>query len=245
LSEQEHTRGGTGPEPGRLQTEESYGVPESEEGMLPWSYVEERMSGPRNYWAATVRPDGRPPAVPVSAVWLDGTFPFGVRRRTRKARNLAVNPHLVVHLESGDDVVILEGAAEEITDPSLLVRIDDAYEAKDGIRHGTSVWALRPRVAYAWNDFPKTARPAGSSTTTEPRFATHLPGSSGTRPDHCCRAARSRPSPPAKPPTVASGQASRCGWRVPRTETPSKPAARVMPRVRSWVRRGSVACRKS
>ena len=130
MSEQEHTRGGTGPEPGRLQTEESYGVPESEESMLPWSYVEERMSGPRNYWVATVRPDGRPHAVPVWGVWLDGTFHFGGGRRTRKARNVAVNPHLVVYLESGDDVVILDGVAEEITDPLLLLRIDDACEAK-------------------------------------------------------------------------------------------------------------------
>ena len=49
---------------------------------------------------------------------------------TRKARNVAVNPHLVVYLESGDDVVILDGVAEEITDPLLLLRIDDACEAK-------------------------------------------------------------------------------------------------------------------
>ena len=65
-----NTRGGTGLEPGRLQTEESYGVPEGEEDMLPWSHVEERMLGPRNYWVATVRPDGRPHAVPVWGVWL-------------------------------------------------------------------------------------------------------------------------------------------------------------------------------
>lgn len=157
MFEQEHVRGSAEPEPSRLQTEESYGVPESVEGMLPWSYVEERMPGARNYWLATVRPDGRPHSVPVWGIWLDGTFYFGGGRRTRKARNLETNPHVVVHLESGDDVVILEGVAEEITDPSLLVRIDDAYEAKYGIRHGTPIWALRPRAAYGWDDFPKSA----------------------------------------------------------------------------------------
>jgi nitroimidazol reductase NimA-like FMN-containing flavoprotein (pyridoxamine 5'-phosphate oxidase superfamily) len=65
--------------------------------MLPRSHVEERMSGTRDYWVATVRPH----AVPVWGVWLDGTFHFGGGRRTRKARNLAANPHLMVHLESG------------------------------------------------------------------------------------------------------------------------------------------------
>lgn len=88
-------------------------------------------------------------------VWLDETFHFGGGRDTRKVRNLMANPEVVVHTESGDDVVILEGVAEEITEPSLLARIDDAYEAKYGIRHGTPVWALRPRVAFAWSTFPK------------------------------------------------------------------------------------------
>jgi hypothetical protein len=95
--------------------------------------------------------------VPVWGVWLDETFHFGGGRDTRKARNLAANPEVVVHTESGDDVVILEGIAEEITEPSLLARIDDAYEAKYGIRHGRPVWALRPRVAFAWSKFPEDA----------------------------------------------------------------------------------------
>ena len=42
-----------------------------------------------------------------------------------------------MHLESGDDVVIREGSAEEITDPVLLTRFADAYEAKYQLRPGT------------------------------------------------------------------------------------------------------------
>ncbi len=141
----------------RPRLPESYGVPASGEGMLSWSHVSERMSSLRNYWLSTTRPDGRPHAVPVWGVWFDETFHFGGGRDTRKARNLMANPEVVVHTESGDDVVILEGVAEEITEPSLLARIDDAYEAKYGIRHGTPVWALRPRVAFAWSTFPKDA----------------------------------------------------------------------------------------
>ena len=47
------------------------------------------------------------------------------------------NPNVVTHSESGEDVVILEGVVEEVTDPTLQERIDDAYETKDGVRHGT------------------------------------------------------------------------------------------------------------
>ena len=41
----------------------------------------------------------------------------------RKGRNLAENPNVAVHLESGDDVVILEGVAEVVTDPGLVERL--------------------------------------------------------------------------------------------------------------------------
>jgi hypothetical protein len=128
--------------------------------MLPWSHVVERMTTARNYWVGTTRPDGRPHAVPVWGVWVDGTFYHGGGPDTRKARNLDHNPALVVHLESGDDVVILEGIAEkfvpESADPDLLRRIDDAYEVKYGMRHGTPVWAMRPRVAFGWTTYPTT-----------------------------------------------------------------------------------------
>ena len=142
---------------GRPEMPESYGVPKGEEGLLPWGHVGERMAAARNYWLSTVKPDGSPHSVPVWGVWVDETFHFGGGRSTRKARNLALNPNVVAHPESGEDVVIIEGAAEEVTDPSLQERIDDAYEAKYGIRHGTPVWALKPRVVHAWSRFPQDA----------------------------------------------------------------------------------------
>jgi hypothetical protein len=86
-----------------------YGIRPDGEGILPWSFVDERMANARNYWVATTRPDGRPHAMPLSGVWIDGSFCFGTGPGSRKARNLAENPHLVVHSESGDEVVILEG----------------------------------------------------------------------------------------------------------------------------------------
>lgn len=142
---------------GRPEIPESYGVPGGEEGMLPWSHVGERMTGARNYWLTTVRPDGRPHSVPVWGVWVEERLHFGGGRSTRKARNLGVNPSVVAHPESGEDVVILEGVAEEVTDPALQERIDDAYEAKYGVRHGTPVWVLEPRAVHAWSRFPTDA----------------------------------------------------------------------------------------
>ena len=149
------------PRRSRPQIPAGYGIPKSAEGMLPWSHVTQRLADARNYWVCTTRPDGRPHAMPVWGVLVDGLLYHGGSPQTRKARNLETNPALTIHLESADDVVIIEGLAEKLTgetaDPDLLRRIDDAYEAKYGMRHGTPVWALRPRRAFAWIDYPTTA----------------------------------------------------------------------------------------
>ena len=69
-----------------------------------------------------------------------------------------------MHLESGDDVVIVEGVAEPVTDPAAVARFVEAYEAKYRFRpdpgnpaHG--VYAVRPRRAFSWleQDYPSTA----------------------------------------------------------------------------------------
>jgi hypothetical protein len=144
-----------------------YGIATDADGLLPWSHVSEQMAAARNYWIGTVRPDGRPHATPVWGVWVDETFYFGMGPRSVKARNLAANPALTVHLESGDDVVILEGVAERLAaiDPALFERIADQYAAKyDGFRPepptpDAPFVALRCQVAFGWleKDFVRSA----------------------------------------------------------------------------------------
>jgi len=135
-----------------------YGIPTHTDGLLPWSFALERLEKAQNYWVATTRPDGRPHAVPVWGVLVDGVLYFGGGPQTVWQRNLARDPRLVVHLESGDEVVILEGRAErhteENTDAAVLTRIDDVYEAKYEMRHGTPVWELVPQVGFGWSRFP-------------------------------------------------------------------------------------------
>lgn len=126
-----------------------------EEGLLTWDHVQGRMEASRNYWIGTTRPDGRPHAAPVWGVWIDDALFFGTDPNSRKARNLRVNPEVVVHLESGDECVILEGAVEEESDPGLRRRAGEAYAAKygfaalGGAKDGPPVYVLRPRVASA------------------------------------------------------------------------------------------------
>jgi nitroimidazol reductase NimA-like FMN-containing flavoprotein (pyridoxamine 5'-phosphate oxidase superfamily) len=145
----------------------AYGIHESSEGMLAWDFVDEQMANSRNYWIGTTRPDGRPHAAPVWGVWLDDSLYFGTSPTARKARNLDANAALVVHLESGDDVVILEGTAVKLTamPPELYETFSTAYAAKyNGFKPNSPsevepIYTLQIKTAMAWleSDFPRTA----------------------------------------------------------------------------------------
>ncbi len=153
------------PRPDRPLMPKSYSLCGPASGQfLPWRWANQRLQRSRNYWVATTRPDGRPHVMPVWGVWLDGRFYFSSDRRTRKARNLTANPRVVVHLESGDDAVILEGVGERVTLRRTITTVDDAYYAKYRIRFTTiagqvGLYAVRPRVAFAWRerDFNRSA----------------------------------------------------------------------------------------
>ncbi|MBL8147021.1 MAG: pyridoxamine 5'-phosphate oxidase family protein [Anaerolineae bacterium] len=143
---------------------EHYGISASPDGMLEWEWAESRLQASRNYWVSTASPDGQPGAAPVWAVWLDGGLIFGVGTTSRKGRHLLANPRVIVHLESGDDVVIVEGRAEPLTDAAVLDRMLPVYAEKYGITpdvNDPNSLYLRvvPLVVLAWleKDFPNSA----------------------------------------------------------------------------------------
>jgi Pyridoxamine 5'-phosphate oxidase len=153
------------PAPTRPSFTLGYGIDRSAvQGMLPWTFVVERMVASRNYWIATATPEGRPHVAPVWGLWLDDGFFFSTDPNSRKGRNMTASPRIVVHLESGDEVVILEGIAERITDPGTLNHFADAYEAKFDFRPDPSdadsgVYRVNIQTAFAWTeqDFPNNS----------------------------------------------------------------------------------------
>ena len=87
-----------------------FGSPAPPGELLPWSWAQQRLVAARTYWIATTRPDGRPHCRPVWGVWLPDGFWFSTGSLAR--RNLVANPQVTVHLDSGTEVVIVEGAAK-------------------------------------------------------------------------------------------------------------------------------------
>ena len=143
-----------------------YGVmPDAVDGMLTWDWVDRRMQEARNYWICSVRADGRPHSVPVWGAWVEGELYFGSDRNSVKALNIARDNRVVVHLDSGDETVIFEGAAVEAqVSASMLTKIAARYVEKyaldpDLADSGNLLLRLLPEKVMAWleRDYPATA----------------------------------------------------------------------------------------
>jgi general stress protein 26 len=141
-----------------------YGIATGSEGQVGWDWVASQLGGARNYWVATTRAGGRPHVMPVWGLWLGEAFWFSTDPESTKARNLARKPDVVVHLESGDDVVVLEGVVQRATVDDVPADFVDVYEAKYDVRVDTSdpdfaFYQLRPVTVIAWQeaDFPTSA----------------------------------------------------------------------------------------
>jgi nitroimidazol reductase NimA-like FMN-containing flavoprotein (pyridoxamine 5'-phosphate oxidase superfamily) len=102
----------------------------------PWREAEALLTEAELFWISTVRPDGRPHVTPLPAVWADGALHFCTGPEERKARNLALNPHVVLTTgtstwNKGYDLVV-EGEAVRVADDARLRELAAAWEAKYG-----------------------------------------------------------------------------------------------------------------
>ena len=138
-----------------LRLPASYGPAGTGEG--DWVAVEARLAEARNYWIVTVRADGGPHAAPVWGGWLDGAVWFSTDPDSVKGRNLDERPEAVVHLESGDEVVIVEG----LVGPAPGSRFEAfraEYRRKYDFEHpdvgapGAAVFVVTPRRILTWNE---------------------------------------------------------------------------------------------
>ena len=151
------------PNPDRPQITPGYGVGDPQYGFEPieWSWVAERMTDARSYWVATTRSDGRPHVMPVWGIWIDNAFIFVTDTNSFKARNIRRDPSAAVHLESGDEVVILEGSFDEVPPtPEMVSEYERKYDISPvGVSDSEGVYRLRPDKVLAWteSDFPKNA----------------------------------------------------------------------------------------
>lgn len=159
--------------------------------MIPWTKVRERLDqglsqapgtgGPDRHtcWLATVRPDGRPHVMPLGVLWVDGAFYFNAGAATRKAQNLAHNPHCVLTVATHDFDLVVEGKAVKVTDPAKAQRIAEVYGAQgwqatvvEGTASLTAEFSAQSAGPPPWDVYEVTPETVFALGTAEPHGAT-------------------------------------------------------------------------
>ena len=143
-----------------------YGIPESTDGILPWAWASERLDRALVYWLATAARDAAPHLIPIWGAWVDGRW-YVEGGPTRWQRNLRANPQMAIHVEFGDEVVIVEGTARETggaatrrspsgswpdTPSTSSAKVLPGRSSANWSEGG--LWELRPVKAFAWSVFP-------------------------------------------------------------------------------------------
>lgn len=105
---------------------DGYGHP-----ALPWSRPHDLLAASLtanvNFFLGTVRPDGRPHAAGIGAVWFDGDLYIVIGPETRKSRNLATNPACTISVALEGIDLVLEGEVSKVTDQSTLEQLVQVY----------------------------------------------------------------------------------------------------------------------
>jgi pyridoxine/pyridoxamine 5'-phosphate oxidase len=146
---------------------------------IPWSRAVEQLEAgsAKSFWLATVRPDGRPHAAAVGALWVDGKLYFTSGPQTRKSRNLAHNPACVFSVTLPNLDLVIEGTAARVTDEDTLQRLAQRYAAQgwparvsDGAL--TAEYSAPSAGPPPWNLYVVTAKTAFGVATAAPNGAT-------------------------------------------------------------------------
>ncbi|WP_020671849.1 pyridoxamine 5'-phosphate oxidase family protein [Amycolatopsis nigrescens] len=137
-----------------------YGTSSGAEGMLPWSWAEQRLRDSHDYWVSTVWPDGRPHLMPVWGVWDGEHLWFSSSRGSRKIRNVRAGSAVSAATDDAHSPVVLEGVAEIVTEQAVLARFLELVNVKYGTSYGIDMVdpatsasvRVRPRWAFGLDE---------------------------------------------------------------------------------------------
>jgi Pyridoxamine 5'-phosphate oxidase len=154
-----------------------YGSP-----AIPWSRPRDLLAAetPQSdipFFLGTSRPDGRPHAAGIGALWLDGDLYFTSGRDARKAHNLAANPACTISARLEGIDLILEGDAAQVTDQPTLEAVASRYRAGGWPVEVAGDAFTAPYSAPSagpppWNLYRFTFHTAFGVATAEPHGAT-------------------------------------------------------------------------
>lgn len=124
-----------------------YGQPSASPG-LEWDWVDAQLTDAGTYWTS-VGSNGQPHPRPVWGIWEDELLHLSIGSPKLVAAH--IGSPTTVHLDSGTEVVIVEGSVESKTvDPGLIAVYDAKYTWKYDVDTYGPLTSIRPHAALAW-----------------------------------------------------------------------------------------------
>ena len=127
----------------------------SELERVPWSWVDDQLRAAPTYWvvAAAESPTAAPHPRPVWGVWTGEEVCVSVGSPPLR-RAFAAGGAVTVHLDSGTDVVVVEGTVRPSVAPEDAARAVAAYDAKYDYSYDVGTYGplacVDPATILAW-----------------------------------------------------------------------------------------------
>lgn len=149
---------------------------------IPWSRPRELLAAGAlgsgaSFFLGTVRPDGRPHAAGIGAAWYDSDLYFQCGPKTRKARNVAMNPACTISGSLPGMDLAFEGEARRVADTPTLEAVAAVYreggwpvQVEDDAF--TAPYSAPSAGPPPWHLFRLTAHTVFGVATAEPYGAT-------------------------------------------------------------------------
>ncbi|MBL0888228.1 pyridoxamine 5'-phosphate oxidase family protein [Myceligenerans indicum] len=123
--------------------------------------------GPGRYtwWLTTLNADGSPHTNALGALWHEDAVWFTTGRNTRRGHNLARDPRVTASVSVPEFDLVVEGQAEEVTDPEIVADMSRRWNAAGG-------WPCEPDESGTALTAPYSAQSAGAPPWHVYRVAT-------------------------------------------------------------------------
>jgi hypothetical protein len=117
---------------------------------LPWAWAEERVAAAATYWV-TAGGVTLPHPRPLWGIWHGDRLLLSIGSPTLAA-SLPVDAPVAVHLDSGTEVVIVEGVVADraVVDADAIAAYDRKYDWSYDVAAYGPLTAVAPRLVHAW-----------------------------------------------------------------------------------------------
>ena len=122
---------------------------QSDKPGLEWAWVDGQLESAGTYWVVA-RLQGHPHPRPVWGAWHDERLYLSIGTPST-LRTLRSDPVVTVHLDSGTDVVIVEGhVGPPISEGAVVAAYNRKYDWDYDAAHYGPLQCIEPEVVLAW-----------------------------------------------------------------------------------------------